>query len=148
HDSWPKTFHHHIGISRQPVENRLAGRVFEINRDTLLITIDKLERCPAGRMRRLLCICYRLRRRRCVRSWSFNFQHFGAHIGQHHRTKSAGRYTDQLKNFDPLQWAWHSSSSLPQNTCASLAVWMSSLASECNTAPRVEQRQAYHGSVA
>src|SRR5215831_9043583 len=53
---------------------------------------------------------------RGLRRWGFNFQHLGAHVSQHHCTKGAGGYADQLENFYALQWAWHSSSSL-RRTC-------------------------------
>src|SRR5215813_6541429 len=82
-----------------------------MNGNTLLIAVDKLKNSTAGFIRRLSCTSLR---RLC--RWGFDFQHFGAHIGQHHRTKGTRGYADEFKNFYPLQWAWHRCSSPLQNS--------------------------------
>src|SRR5437764_12091657 len=116
--------------------------MFQVNSHTLLIAVDKLESCPPRFMRRLSCLSGR-----CLCRWGFNFQHLGAHVSQHHCTKGAGGYADHLQNLYSLQWAWHSSSSLPRNMCCSCTALASSATGERNTAPQGEQREAYHASL-
>src|SRR5215813_2331879 len=106
HDPRSKTFYQDVCICRQLVENLLACRMFQVNGNTPLITIDKLKSSTSGLLRRLSSTSLR---RLCW--WGFDFQHFGTHIGQHHRTKGARGYADEFKNFYPLQWAWHRYSS-------------------------------------